>query len=153
MTNTQFESTDHRIAELNQTITALRVQITSLEETLLERDKTIQELRDDAALARERHRRDVNLIGDSLLSEAESRGWCEDFDNFVENLNDELYVTLPTRVRTYTMRVTATIEMEVEVEASSIEHAVDKAKDDVNEEINDMPSTYDWHIDDVVEHA
>lgn len=62
-----------------------------------------------ATTAKQQHERDIALIGEKLLEEADERGWCEQFDDVVEELNRKLIVELPTRERDYNVQVTITV--------------------------------------------
>lgn len=88
-----------------------------------------EDLADSLTLARRRHAEDVSTIGEALLSEAESRGWCSDFDEIVDGLNGRLSVELPTRTREYVVSVPVTFYVSVPVTARSEEDAQDEADD------------------------
>lgn len=90
---------------------------------LIDADNRIRKLRSmyrdattDAATARKRHRDDIELIGERLMHEANERDWCSIYDDVIEDLNQKLYIELPVRLRTYTVRVVAAVTFEVEVE-------------------------------------
>lgn len=74
---------------------------------------TITELRGELDVAGQAHRDDIAAIGRALLREAEDRDWCDDFDRFVVDLNEQLSVALPERVRawdvSFDLRVTVHI--------------------------------------------
>lgn len=103
--------------------------------------------------ARELHESDIATIGETLLSEAESRNWCSEYDEVVSGLNRQLNVSLPLRTRSYS--VTAMIEVRVTVEATDTDDADDKAREYFRDAENaagnadgidfaDLSSSYNW---------
>lgn len=71
----------------------------------------------------ERLRADIETIGNALLSEAENRDWCSEYDTFVDHLNCNLRQSaLPTRQTTWTFTFTATCN---DLVASELEHEID----------------------------
>lgn len=77
-----------------------------------------------------RYREDFNTVGAALLEEAENRGWCSDYEAFVERVQGSLSaLELPERTSEYTVRWTETYTVTVSrsqtVEARSAEDAVE----------------------------
>lgn len=82
--------------------------------------------------------RAIEIIGERLIQEAERRGWCDEFDSIIDDVNAELpgSFALPTREREY--------EVEIEVEATvTFTHTVtvtarneDEARDNVEYDLN-----------------
>lgn len=74
---------------------------------------TLTELRGELDAARQAHHDDIAAIGRALLREAEDRDWCDDYDQVIDDLNGQLSVALPERVRawdvTFDLRVTVHI--------------------------------------------
>lgn len=70
-----------------------------------------------------RHGEDIERIGASLLQEAENRGWCRDYDDFVNSLNDYLHISLPSREREWVVRQTYTVVRTIVVSAVDEESA------------------------------
>lgn len=58
---------------------------------------------------RRQHEEDIQLIGDSLLYEADQRSWCDDYDKFVAGLNQQLTVKLPERETEWTVTLTYSV--------------------------------------------
>ena len=77
----------------------------------------------------------IQFIGDRLIQEAENRGWCDDFDRFVESVNNELpnRFMLPTRQHeyevTWTEIVTVTVDRSVTVTATNPDDAIEYARE------------------------
>jgi hypothetical protein len=90
---------------------------------------------------RDRHVRDIALIGERMMDEARRRGWCVEYDQIVASLNEHLSVELPERPRRFTLTIA------IEVNASS----EDEARDMGRELINGMSA--DGHIAAVEDHA
>ena len=90
------------------------------------------------------HSRDtaMKIIGDRLIEEAESRGWCAEFDEIIEEVNAELPSgwELPTRKREYEVQVTVTGKITttttVTVEASSEQAARDMVNEDTEDHVD-----------------
>jgi hypothetical protein len=90
---------------------------------------------------RDRHVRDIALIGERMMDEARRRGWCVEYDQIVASLNEHLSIELPERPRRFTLTIA------VEVNASS----EDEARDMGRELINGMSA--DGHIAAIEDHA
>ena len=80
--------------------------------------------------ARTNHRNDIKMIGEALIAEADSRGWCDDYDKFVSGLNSRLVVSLEERSQDY--EVTATFIVTVSTTISA------RDEDDANDQAGDM---------------
>lgn len=72
----------------------------------------------------EKHRDDIELISNALISEAESREWCNDYDEFVDRLNGHLHKELTTRYTTYSVEATYSVTISADVKARSEEDAI-----------------------------
>lgn len=81
------------------------------------------------------HRSDIERIGEALIDEANERGWCSIYDEFVKNLNRSLTEELPVRRRSYDVDVTVTYTVTVTVSAVSEEEAEDEAADLLSNEL------------------
>lgn len=91
-------------AEEQREVSALRAQVQALHTALDERGFEL-------AGARQAHRSDVAMIGQALLKEAKDRGWCSEYDDVVTELNRSLSISLPERMRDYTVHVSLTITL------------------------------------------
>jgi hypothetical protein len=60
------------------------------------------------------HQADIVRIGDRLRAEAGSRGWCHDFEDLVDELNEELTVELAHRGWPYLVDTTLTADLTVD---------------------------------------
>jgi hypothetical protein len=77
----------------------------------------------------------INVIGKALMEEAERRGWCSEYDEFVESINSQLpFHDLPTREREYEVTWTESyivrVDRSVTYTAKSPEEAEDLARDE-----------------------
>lgn len=80
------------------------------------------------------HQSDIEIIGEELLEEAERRGWCSDFDGWVDGVNARLTVSeLPTREHDYNVTLSYTVDVYVSVTARSESDAVDQAYESFHE--------------------
>lgn len=70
--------------------------------------------RAEAAAARRRHQEDIEAIGQALLAEAAKRDWCDEYDEAITAVNEQLYVALPQREREYTMSWTEVYTVRVD---------------------------------------
>jgi hypothetical protein len=84
------------------------------------------DLRTRLDVSRRQHREDIATIGERLLSEAEDRDWCGEYDSIVEELNAALTVELPVRKRDYTVRVS--VQVDISVTAADEDEARDLAQ-------------------------
>lgn len=73
--------------------------------------------------ARRKHEADIEAIGDTLIEEAESRNWCSDYDEVIDNLNPNLHIALRERKKDFTVRTRVTYYVDVDVEARNAEAA------------------------------
>jgi hypothetical protein len=97
----------------------------------------------------------INIIGTALMEEAERRGWCAEYDDFVESINSQLpYHDLPTRQRefqvTWVETVTVRIERSATYTCASAEEAEDMAREEEldNSLIIDEVRNGNWDTDD-----
>ena len=74
---------------------------------------------------RDNHEEDIRKIGESLIAEAEARGWCDDFDKWVADINQRLCVELPTRVREFTVTADYTVRIRACVMAANEDDAIE----------------------------
>lgn len=85
--------------------------------------------------SREEAMRAIRRIGNRLIEEAESRSWCSEFDEIIDDVNTDLpgWLQLPERTRefevTWTESYTVTVRRSISVEAKSEEQACDIAAD------------------------
>lgn len=162
------ESTLARVQELETNVLA---QASTIEA----RDREIEGLRQEAdALRRSRDEalntnrmtheafeHDINVIGYRLIQESNDRGWCEQFDAIIEEVNNQLcgQYPLPIREQEFELlvrvRATCYTSKVVTVRASTLDQAVDMVKDDpceyleASEMIEDGFDVEDWEIDNV----
>ena len=93
------------------TIRTQQARIAEQDETIRTQQARIAHLEEHARRLGDQHRSDVAAIGDALLAEAENRGWCDEFDTFVTELNRRLHVYLPTREKDYQVTYEVTIRV------------------------------------------
>lgn len=74
---------------------------------------------------RDNHEEDIRKIGEALIAEAEARGWCDDFDKWVADINQRLQVELPTRVREFTVTADYTVRIRTTVLAANEDDAIE----------------------------
>lgn len=80
-------------------------------------------------------RRAIEIIGERLLREAETHGWCSEFDDIIDDVNSSLpnWLQLPTREREYEVTWTetyyVTVNRSTTVTARNEEHACDLVGD------------------------
>jgi hypothetical protein len=77
--------------------------------------------------SRGNHKDDVRRISEALIEEANTRGWCDDYDKFVEKLNSRLTVALETREREYEVSATYILKVSTKITARNIDDANDQA--------------------------
>lgn len=84
------------------------------------------------------HANDIERIGTALLAEAEQRGWCDDYDRFVEELNERLSKQLEVRTRDYDVEVEYNVTVRRTINASSYEDARDELKESVESDLDSI---------------
>jgi hypothetical protein len=84
----------------------------------------------------------IRHIGESLIVEAENRGWCDEYDSFVEALNDSLPpdLMLPVRLKEY--------EVEIQIDISHTVYQTVSVMATSQDEANRMiENDADSHVD------
>jgi len=95
-----------------------------------------------------RHIEDIKTIGERLIDEADQRGWCDEYDKMVDDLNTKLHLDLPLRNREYEVSVSFTVHMNVTVTAHTPEDAQSMANDMIEYELNHLDYCFDFSCDD-----
>ena len=104
----------------------------------------------DARIKRETmHHKDIQTIGEALIEMAEDKDWCSEYDEFINELNGNLYVELPSRRRNYDVTIKVKREVyayvTVQVEATSEEDAQEIVEEDTYSYLDDLPRDIgDW---------
>lgn len=94
------------------------------------------------------HIDDIHKIGKALIAEAESRGWCDQYDQFVDKLNDELNRSLEVREHEYTIEVEYKVRIQREVAGTSYDSALELLREDVERELRAIDDAdYDFNSD------
>lgn len=96
------------------------------------------------------HNDDIRIIGEELISEADSRGWCDQYDKFIKRVNDRLHIALPERVKTFSVTQTYRVTRTVTVEARDASEAGDHELVNYAWDFDDLETQGDWTIDSVV---
>lgn len=100
----------------------------------------------------EKHERDIRIIGEALIQEAEDRDWCSAYDDFVEELNRSLTIELKTREKEYEVEIEVTQKrtqrVTVTISANSEAHARELIEDDPSNYYEEKISNYDWDLED-----
>lgn len=153
------EATAAEIAEATET--NLRIDLDDLRTLTANQFAIITGLQDRlsdeshrVASAEQCHRADVAMIGAALISEADDRQYCDEFDDVIDALNRRLTVPLPTRSRDFT--VTGTVSVQCTVSARNEDEARASAENimvEVSRTINGdtAASADDWTLDEVDE--
>ena len=103
-------------------------------------------LREELRMSQQRHYKDIERIGEALIAEADRRGWCHEYDQFVEALNVALYHDLPLRTREYVVSHVIELTREITVQAASYEDAVTFAEEDEDYDIEDGLENGKWTL-------
>ena len=122
------------VARLNALNVSQATSIDSLNADITRRREENTRLREQLTESREHHRADVAHVGQALLEKAEYKGWCDEFDTFVDETNTGMHVDLP--VRDYEFEVTwnetytVTVERSTTVRAHNYDDAIEAAQDE-----------------------
>lgn len=126
---------DVRTAEPEMDIDAYKLAIEALNKQVA--DLTTE--RDRYQSNADAYSQDFYTVGEALMQEAERRGWCDEYDEFVESVQGNLSrLELPTRQQEYEVTVTGTAVV-------SWSHTVTvtaKSEDDAISMVEDCPSDY-----------
>lgn len=100
----------------------------------------------------EKHNKDIQIIGEELIKVAEDRGWCSDYDAFIDSLNDRLNIDLPVRSRDWEVAVDITEtriqRVVITVTATDEDDAYDMAYELVCNDSDDYINSYNWDLQD-----
>lgn len=126
------------------------------EEYLIENSRLVIErdnLRKLLSESKSNHQKDIETIGNALIEQAEQRSFCNEYDDFIEELNQNLTIDLPVRKKTFqvTLEITRTIStrVTVEVECAYEEDAAELAEGDESLWQSELPSYLeDWDEED-----
>ena len=138
-------------------VDALKLAVSALtaEKERLERDVQTFRTRADT------YATDFSIVGEALMEEAENRGWCDEYDRFVENVNVlTSLLDLPEREREYEVVVTGTATVSwshpVTVTARSADEAIEMVENnpsayfDMDEAATDaLNYGYGWDSNDI----
>ena len=82
---------------------------------------------------------DIDLIGTMLVEEANSRGWCSEYDYFVDKFNsDSKVATIDPREKEYDVTVDVTVTMTVPITIC----VTARSEEDAEQIVNDDASSY-----------
>ena len=86
-------------------------------------------LQTNSSNSRRNHQSDIKMIGEALIEEADNRGWCDDYDKFVNSLNSRLSVSLEERNHDYEVTATFIVTVSTTINARDEDDANDQAGD------------------------
>lgn len=120
--------------QARETAAAVQAMCERAESDLNQARAALTELRSDIG-------HDVEHLSDRLISEAERRGWCEQYDEIIDDVNGGMRcIVLRSREREYEIDVTitgvATIHKTLTVRAASRQDALDEFQNDPNSYID-----------------
>jgi hypothetical protein len=89
-------------------------------------------------LSMNKHVADIERIGQRLIEESNDRGWCNEFDEIIEEMNVDLNVPLPVREKDFELSVTFTVtgSRSVTVRAASLDDAVEQFKENIDDHMD-----------------
>lgn len=134
------------VASRDEALAALGVAAVESAAATAARDAAVRD-RDEAIKAMTgcsaAHEADIAAIGEALTEEADSRGWCDAYDDFVENLNRTLSVVLPERVKTWEVTLRVEYELSYTVSATSEDAAYEAAREEFSHNDLEHQEPYD----------
>jgi len=103
-------------------------------------------LRSALAKAHADHQADIETIGQMALDFATTHGWCSTYDKFVDTVNNDLNIKLPTRENRYV--ITVNVEIEANCTHEDIEHVADQIALDISNSDVSIGRIFDVTVDD-----
>lgn len=103
------------VYDLENRVVKLTNQVTAAEEA--------------AASARRAHHKDIEIIGDRLILEAEERGWCSVYDDVIAELNNDLRFPLTEREHDYEVEFEVTARLTVNLSGTTSDAVIEHAED------------------------
>jgi hypothetical protein len=113
------------IGRLEYAYHSLRELTTEMREQLI---RNSQDYSTSQAQARDTHMKDIEYIGQALIDQANDRGWCDMYDDFIREINDELHYSLPVRNRDYLVTLDMNVSIEIVVNAGDEDQAKELAE-------------------------
>lgn len=124
------------------------------EPTVSEEDRLRARLRE----AEERHRTDIQMIGETLMREANRRNWCSEYDEIVDGINSRISVELPLRRREHEVVISGYVRVpfsySMTVEAEDSDDAYEMASETWSDQVSagdllrNYTDSYDAEIED-----
>lgn len=99
-------------------------------------------------IARTNHQEDIDRIGRALLAKAEERSWCDEYDEFVDSLNDDLTRPLVTRQRDFTVELTYTVVIRQDICSTTFDKAVEQAREDIEGQLDNFADVHTYDLED-----
>lgn len=87
--------------------------------------------------ASQQHHDDIAAISEALNEEATGRDWCEEYDTFVEGLNDGLHVPMTRREKEWNVSGRVRVEVWIDAE-TTITQVGEPDRDTVEDHLRDM---------------
>ena len=116
-------------------VEALRLAVSGLRTQVNEFRTSYENERSAHMRIRNNFERSMEIVGSALNREADNRGWCSEYDDIVDSVNNDLpgpYM-LPERAREYEVTWTETYTVKVSrsatIRAKSEDEAIDDARD------------------------
>lgn len=133
--------------ELRAIITTLSNELSQEQARSASANTQVQSLRDTVSQAH----RAIEIIGENLINEANSRGWCDEYDRIVDEINASLPgpFALPDREQEYEIEVTVsgTISTTTYVMVSA------RSEEDAREMVSENADDYISDADDLLTSA
>lgn len=118
----ELQEAQRDVARLNTEVGEVHDLLTAQIERLQAEVARQTQRADDAETA---HQHDIEVIGRTLIDEADNRDWCDEYDRVINNLNGSLRKELPLRSKSWTVTVKVSYVTDFTVEATSREQAED----------------------------
>jgi hypothetical protein len=106
--------------------------------------------------ARAQHEADIAVISEALNAEAEGRGWCDEYEAFVDGINDTLNVKMTLREKEWKVRGRIRVQTWVDVETTLLytgrpddDAAEDALRDAIDEYEVKTAVEYDFDVEEV----
>lgn len=104
----------------------------------------------------------LEIIGERLIQESEDRGWCDEFDRIISEVNESLPgpFALPEREKEYEVSWTETVMVRIDrsitVRARNVDEAMQTAPEEIdsisNSEVVDAVRYGSWEVDEYADH-
>ena len=127
----------HADGQLEREIAGMKLVIESTQEQVANLTRMNENREAIINSQRTAHENDIRIINDRFNSEAKTRGWCDEWENIIQDLNGDLSIELTSRTRSGKVQLeyTVTIIADIADAPNNVGSLADLAYNELNERL------------------